>query len=136
LRKEKTIRTFRMTDSQDNFILDDEPLLRNMDLESLKDLVSQESKAPKIGLKIQDSEEGDHVVVLKVTVGSPAAKAGLFKGDRITEIDGESVKNTEEVIEKLKEKENKSIYSIKFIRNKKEMNASLRMPKKLKIADL
>lgn len=90
----------------------------------------------KLGLKIQDTEEGGNVKVIDVEEGSAAATAGLQKGDIITEIGGNKVNNTDDAREQLKPAEGKLNYTIKAKRNGKEMTFDVKIPKKLKTADL
>ena len=90
----------------------------------------------KLGLKIQDTEDGNGVKVLDVDKDSPAEKAGLKKDDVVTEIGGKKVGNTDEVRAELHENMEKSAYTIKANRNGKNMNFDIKIPKKLKTADL
>jgi serine protease Do len=90
----------------------------------------------KIGLKIQDVEEGTGVKILSTDEDSPAEKAGLKKDDIITEINGKAVNNTDEARELLKPEENKNKYTIKAKRNGTAMSFDVKIPKKLKTADL
>lgn len=46
---------------------------------------------PSLGLKIQDSEQGDGVKVLEVLPGSPADKAGVKKNDLIRQWSGKEI---------------------------------------------
>lgn len=91
---------------------------------------------PKLGLKIQDLEEGAGVKVLDVEEGSAAATAGLKKDDVITQIGTEKVSNTDEAREQLMENRSKSAYSIVAKRNNAEMKFEMKIPKKLKTANL
>ena len=90
----------------------------------------------KLGLKIQDTEEGDGVKVLDADKDSPAEKAGLKKDDIVTEIGGKKVTNTDEAREQLMENAEKSSYTIKAKRNGTEMSFDIKIPKKLKTANL
>jgi serine protease Do len=90
----------------------------------------------KLGLKIQDTEEGDGVKVLDTDKDSPAEKAGLKKDDVVTEIGGKKVTNTDEAREELMENAEKSSYTIKAKRNGTEMSFDIKIPKKLKTANL
>lgn len=94
------------------------------------------SRRPKIGLKIQDVEEGSGVKVLDAEKDSPADKAGLKKDDVIIEINGKKVDNTDEAREQLKPEEGKNSFSIKVKRNGSDMSFEVKIPKKLKTADL
>ncbi|WP_462254928.1 PDZ domain-containing protein [Ferruginibacter sp.] len=90
----------------------------------------------KLGLKIQDVEESDGVKVLDTDKDSPAEKAGLKKDDIVTEIGGKKITNTDDAREQLHENADKSSYNIKAKRNGKEMSFDIKIPKKLKTANL
>jgi serine protease Do len=94
------------------------------------------TRRPKLGLKIQDTEEGNGVKVLDVDSSSTSSKAGLMKDDVVTEIGGVKITNTDEAREQLRENKTKSMYTIKAKRNGKEMEFTIRIPKKLKTAEL
>ncbi len=90
----------------------------------------------KLGVKIQDTEEGNGVKVLEVDKDSPAEKAGLKKEDVVTEIAGKKITNTDEMREQLMENLEKSTYNIKVTRNGSNMSFDIKIPKKLKTANL
>ncbi len=90
----------------------------------------------KLGLRIQDTEEGNGVKVLNVDDNSAAAKAGLKADDIITEIGGKKVMTTDEARDQLKENKDKTNYTIKVLRAGKEMSFDVKIPKKLKTANL
>ncbi|MFZ1529436.1 MAG: PDZ domain-containing protein [Ferruginibacter sp.] len=90
----------------------------------------------KLGLKIQDLEEGSGVKVLEVEDSSAAFTAGLKKDDIITEINGKKVNNTDEAREQLRSSEEKTSYPVKATRNGAEMNFTVKIPRKLKTAEL
>jgi len=90
----------------------------------------------KLGIKIQDTEEGYGVKVLDVDKDSPAEKAGLKKDDIVTEIGGKKVTNTDEMREGLMDNMEKSSYNIKATRNGSSMSFDIKIPKKLKTANL
>ncbi len=94
------------------------------------------SSRPRLGLKIQDLEEGSGVKVLEVEEGSAAEKAGLKKDDVITEVGGVVVKNTDEAREQLHQNEGKSTYPVAAKRNNNVMKFDIKIPKKLKTANL
>jgi serine protease Do len=95
-----------------------------------------DTRRPKLGIKIQDTEDGNGVKVLDVEEGSASATAGLLKDDIITEIGGAKVTNTDEAREQLRENAEKYTYSIKVKRAGKEMDFNIKIPKKLKTANL
>ncbi len=90
----------------------------------------------KLGVKIQDTEEGKGVKVLDVDKDSPAEKAGLKKDDIVTEIGGKKITNTDEMREGLMDSMEKSTYNIKATRNGSTMSFDIKIPKKLKTANL
>ncbi|UAY51853.1 PDZ domain-containing protein [Ferruginibacter albus] len=89
----------------------------------------------KIGIKIQDTEDGK-VKVINVEDSSAAANAGIKKDDIITEIDGEKIDNTDEAREQLHPEEGKMSYNIKINRSGKEISFDVKIPRKLKTANL
>ncbi|MDB5202020.1 MAG: hypothetical protein JWQ27_1429 [Ferruginibacter sp.] len=90
----------------------------------------------RLGLKIQDTEEGSGVKILSVEDSSNAATAGLKADDVITEISGKKVTNTDEAREAFQENREKASYPVKIKRNGSEMNLTIKIPKKLKTANL
>ena len=89
----------------------------------------------KIGLKLQDTEDGDGVKVINVEDSSAAAIAGLKNGDVIVEINGTKIENTDEAREEMIPDADKKSYKIKAKRNGAEMNFDVKIPRKLKTAD-
>lgn len=91
---------------------------------------------PKLGLSVQDTEDGKGVKVLDVSDESNAAKAGVKENDVITSINDKEVNSAEEVAKIVREnKENKSLM-LKVNRNGKTQNIEVKFPRKLKTADL
>ncbi len=90
---------------------------------------------PRLGLSIQDTDEGVGVKVLEVTEESAAAKAGIKENDIILSVDDNEVKGTQDVTRALSEKD-KSTFSFKISRGGKTQNIEVKFPKKLKTADL
>ena len=91
---------------------------------------------PKLGLSIQDSEDGTGVVVLEVDDESNAAKAGIEKDDVIIAIDNQEVKSTDDVVKATKPTKDKYNFTFKVKRDGKTQNIEVKMPRKLKTADL
>ncbi|MBS1755245.1 MAG: PDZ domain-containing protein [Ferruginibacter sp.] len=90
----------------------------------------------KLGIKIQDTEDGKGVKVLDVDKDSPADKAGLKKDDVVTEIGGNKITNTDEARIQLNLNMGKNAYNIKAKRNGNTLNFDIKIPKKLKTANL
>ena len=90
----------------------------------------------KLGVKIQDTEEGNGVKVIDVAENSVAAKAGVMKDDIITEISGQKINNTDDIRALLSEDEKRESFKIKLMRSGKEMEFEVKPPKKLKTMSL
>jgi serine protease Do len=91
---------------------------------------------PKFGMGVEDNPDGDGVKVSNVEAESQAAKAGLQKDDIITEVEGKTIKNVDELREELAEGRDKSSLSVKVLRSGKAETLTLRVPKKIKTAEL
>lgn len=91
---------------------------------------------PKMGIKIQDVEEGSGVKILEIDENTPASKSGLQKDDIITEINGDAIKSVDDLREKTNKAKEGDIYKIKYSRKGNIETTDLKFPKKLKTADL
>jgi len=91
---------------------------------------------PKLGLSIQDTDEGKGVKVLDVDEESNAAKAGIKEGDIILGIDDKEVKGTEDVTRTIRDNREKSSFDFKIERGGKTQTVTVKIPKKLKTAEL
>jgi serine protease Do len=91
---------------------------------------------PKIGIKAQDTEDGKGVKVLDVDDESPASKAGLKEGDVITQFDGKDVNGANQLAELARVAKTKPSVKIKLNRGGKVQELNVKIPKKLKTADL
>lgn len=91
---------------------------------------------PRLGVKIQDLEEGSGVKVLSVDEESPAEKAGLKKDDIIVAVGDKKVNNTDEAREQLQANAEKPAYTIEAKRNNTTMKFDIKIPKKLKTTNL
>jgi len=91
---------------------------------------------PRLGLSIQDTEDGVGAKVLDVDEDSPAAKSGLKKDDVIVGIDDTDVKGTEDVMRAVRPKADKFTYNFKVKRGGATQNIEVKIPRKLKTADL
>lgn len=107
-----------------------------MDIPQVEQFFSKFSPRPKLGFQVQDLEQGDGVKVLDVKEESPAAKAGLQKDDVITEVDGKELKNVDEMKNKLADLKEGEAIKLKYKRGNKTATTELKLPKKLKTANL
>ena len=92
------------------------------------------SKKPKLGISIEDLEEGHGVKIKTVNSGSPADKAGLKVGDIITTVDKHEVKEVNDI--KWQYFEAGQNIKIGIIRNKENKIIEVKIPKKINSADL
>ena len=91
---------------------------------------------PKLGIKAQDTEDGKGVKVLDVDDESPADKAGIKEGDIITQFDGKPVNSAETLANLARDNKDKTSYKINLSRDGKAQEVEVKIPKKLKTADL
>ncbi len=91
---------------------------------------------PKLGLSVQDTDDGKGVKVIEVDDESTAAKAGVKENDIITEVDGKAINSTDEMVKTIKESKDKASIMVKLQRGGKTQNIEVKMPRKIKIADL
>ena len=91
---------------------------------------------PKLGLTVQDTDDGKGVKVLEVDEESNAAKAGVKEGDIITEADGRAINGTDDMVKMVRENKDKVSVMLKLNRDGKTQNIEVKMPRLLKKADL
>jgi len=94
------------------------------------------SGQPKLGLSVQDTDDGKGVKVLEVDEESNAAKAGLKENDIITNFNDKEVNSADEVAKLVRENKDKPTISLKVKRDGKTQTIEVKMPRKLKTADL
>jgi len=92
--------------------------------------------SPKLGISVQDTDDGKGVKVIEVDDDSNAAKAGVKEDDVIAEVDGKAVNSTDEMVKVIRDSKEKSSVLIKLNRAGKTQSIEVKMPKKLKTADL
>lgn len=122
------IRSFGFNDRDFNFKMPDMPELNNFDFNF--------NTKPKLGLEIQDLEEGKGVKVLDATMDAPGAKAGLQKDDIITEVNGAGINSVDGLKERLRNLKEGDHVKITYQRKGKTGTADVHFPKRLKTADL
>ena len=91
---------------------------------------------PKIGISIEDLTEGAGAKVLEVTEGSPAAKAGITKNDIITSVDGSSICDVATLQEKASDLKAGDTITFKLTRDGKSKDVTVKIPKKVKKANI
>jgi serine protease Do len=94
------------------------------------------SGRPKLGLSIQDTEDGKGVKVLDVDDDSNAAKAGVKEGDIITQVDDKAITSADEMSRTIRSKTEQGNYKLQVLRGGKQQTIEVKIPKKLKTVDL
>jgi serine protease Do len=97
---------------------------------------SWSGNSPKLGLSVQDTDDGKGVKVIEVDSDSNAAKAGVKENDIITHVNDKEVNGADEVAKIVKENKDKVSLQLKLKRDGKVQNIEVKMPRKLKTADL
>lgn len=92
--------------------------------------------SPKLGLSVQDTEDGKGVKVLEADEEGNGAKAGIKEEDIITEVDGKAVNNADEIARIMRESKDKASVKFKIQRDGKSQILDVKIPKKLKTAEL
>ena len=91
---------------------------------------------PRLGLSVQDTDDGKGVKVIEVDEESNAAKAGLKENDILTHFNDKEVNSADEVAKLVKENKDKPTISLKVKRDGKVQTVDVKMPRKLRTADL
>ena len=91
---------------------------------------------PKLGISVQDTEDGKGVNVIEVDDDGNAAKAGIKKNDIITDVDGKAVRSTDEIAKLIKDSREKPSVKMKLLRGGKIQTIDVKIPRKLKTTDL
>lgn len=91
---------------------------------------------PKLGISVQDTDDGKGVKVIEVDEDGNAAKAGVKKDDVITHINDKEVNSADETSKMVRENKDKPSVRLQVNRGGKTQNIEVRIPRKLKTADL
>ena len=91
---------------------------------------------PKLGISVEDVEENEGVKISSVSENSPAAKAGLKEDDIITEVNDIKVKDVDGIKPIIKGATEGTVFKFNITRNGKKTVIEVKIPKKLKTADL
>ncbi len=94
------------------------------------------NRKPRIGLQIQDVEEGKGVKVKDVDEDSPASKAGIKEGDVISQVNGKDIAGVDELRNEIRDIKEGDALKFTYKRDGKNQSAEIKIPKRLKSADL
>lgn len=112
------------------------PMVFNFDDGELGEVFQYHAGRPKLGIKVEDTEDGKGVKVLEVDEGSAADKAGIKKDDIITSFEGKDVTSATELARASREIKDKSNLKVQLNRNGKPQTIEVKVPKKLRTANL
>ncbi|GAA3915623.1 PDZ domain-containing protein [Chitinophaga oryziterrae] len=90
----------------------------------------------KLGLSVQDTENGEGAVVLSVVPGSAAEKAGFKENDIITELAGTPINSAHDITNTYRENKDKGTLNARVKRDGQQTTLQVQVPKKLHKADL
>ena len=109
----------------------------DMDFDNFKlDMANGYFNRGRLGIKAQDTEDEKGVKVLEVDADSHAAKSGIKEGDIIMQFNGEEVNSATELAEAAREARELNNIKIKIRRDGKSQDMEIKIPKKLKTANL
>ncbi len=91
---------------------------------------------PRLGLSVQDTEDGKGVKVIDVDDEGNAQKAGVKEDDIIIAVNDKEVNSADEVAKIVRDNRDKPSVMLKIKRGGKTQNIEVKMPHKLKTADL
>lgn len=91
---------------------------------------------PRLGLSVQDTEDGKGVKVIDVDEDGSGAKAGIKEDDIITSVDGKAVNSTDEIAKIIKDSKDKVSVKVQLQRKGKTENVEVKIPRRLKSANL
>jgi len=134
--KESTATATLSKPKTENLVINGEPFNFSFPDQNFDFSNSFISHKPRLGLQISDIEEGTGVKVTGVDEESPAEKAGLKEEDIIKEINGSSIKDVDDLRSRIKDLKEGDIYKVKYERGGKTNTVDIKIPKKLKTANL
>lgn len=94
------------------------------------------NEKPKLGISVEDLDENEGVKISSVSENSPAAKAGLKENDIITQVNDKKVKDVDGIKPIIKAATEGTSFKFNITRNGKNSVIEVKIPKKLKTADL
>lgn len=94
------------------------------------------SRGPKLGMVVQDTDDGNGVKVVDVDDEGTAYKAGVKEDDIITHVDDKAVNSADEISRMMREKKDQNSVRLQVERDGKRQNIDVRIPRKIKSVDL
>lgn len=94
------------------------------------------SRGPRLGMIVQDTDDGKGVKVMELDDEGSAEKAGMKEGDVILQVDDQAVNSTDEISKLIREKKDQNSVRMQVSRNGKTQTIEVRIPRKIKTVDL
>ena len=91
---------------------------------------------PRLGLSVQDTDDGKGVKVIDIDDEGNAKKAGVKENDVIIAVNDKEVNSADEVAKIVRENKDKPSVMLKIKRDGKTQNIEVKIPHKLKTADI
>jgi serine protease Do len=91
---------------------------------------------PRLGISIEDTETADGVKITNVAENSPAAKSGLLENDIIVQVNDQKIKEVDALKPIIKDAKEGTSFTFQVKRNKELKTILVKLPKKLKTANL
>jgi serine protease Do len=106
----------------------------NFEMPELDALNSRFNRKPKLGISVEDIEAGEGVKIKNVNAGTPAEKAGFKANDIIIQFDENKVTDVNDL--KWNYLQEGQVLKFTVLRNGEKKKIEVKIPKKLKSADL
>jgi serine protease Do len=120
-----------------SYEMPDMPHLRTFDEDNMpKEFRVFSDRSIKFGIRAQDAEDGKGVKVLDVDDESTAAKAGIKEGDVITRFDGRETNSVTALTSAAHDAREKVSVKVTIVRDGKAQEIDVRVPRRLRTADL
>jgi serine protease Do len=91
---------------------------------------------PRMGLQVQDTEDGKGVKVLDVDNDLPADKAGLQSDDVITKVNDKDITSVDDLKNIIKDGKDGDSYTVTYTRGSETKTVTVKYPKELKTSNL
>lgn len=132
-RKEMDIRSFKMDGGDFNFHM---PKIPELERPFPFEFHYNNGGRPRLGIEIQDLEEGVGVKVIDVDNDLAAGKSGVKEDDIITHLNGKEVKSVDDLKAKLRELKEGESFKLGIKRKGNDQVIDIKFPKRLKTASL
>lgn len=116
-----------------NFKLADTDFAYNFDMNNK---VFSTFGRPRLGLQVEDLQDGNGVKVLDVNDDTPAGKAGIKKDDVITSFNGKEIKGVDDIREAMQDIKQGDTIKVSYKRAGSPATAEIKFPKPVKKANI